>query len=147
MSQMMVPASTAKIATMRWLVKVKAKSTAGNHIGPRRSSADASVPRKNSDSASAIMNEYSPAKVLASVPPMMCRSNVIVVSPPSLKNMKAVAATASIGAAGRGTRMPRANTYAPTGKASGPSAVTSLNATLYGRKTSRMTISIAGNGK
>ena len=56
------------------------------------------------------MNEYSPAKVLASVPPMMWRSNVIVESPPSLKNRKAVAATASIGAAGRGARIPRAKT-------------------------------------
>ena len=89
---------------------VSARKTAGIHIAPRRSSARASVPRKNSDIANAIMNENSPAKVLASVPPMMWRSNVMVESPPSLKNMKAVAATANNGAAGRGTRMPRANT-------------------------------------
>ena len=56
------------------------------------------------------MNENSPARVLASVPPMMWKSNVMVASPPSLKNRNAVAATANSGAAGRGTRMPRANT-------------------------------------
>ena len=31
------------------------------------------------------MNENSPASVLASVPPMMWRSNVLVVSPPSFR--------------------------------------------------------------
>ena len=109
-SQSTIPASTAKIATTRWLVIVSASSNAGNHMGPRRSSARASVPRKKSASANASMNENSPARVLASVPPMMWKSNVMVASPPSLKNMNAVAATANSGAAGRGTRMPRANT-------------------------------------
>ena len=129
-SQSTAAASTAKIATTRWLVSVAANNTAGSHRGPRRSSARASVPRKKSDNASAIMNEYSPANVLASVPPMMCRSKVCVASPPCLKNRNTVAATANRGAVGRGTRTPRANTYAPIGSNSGPTAVTSLNATL-----------------
>ena len=146
-SQMTIAPTTAKMPTTTWLMTVNASSTAGSHIGPRRSSARASVPRKNNDNANAIMNEYSPANVLASVPPMMWKSNVMVASPPSLKYMKAVAPTANSGAAGRGTRMPRANTYAPAGSINGPSAVTSLNAMLYGRTTSRMAMSTAGNGK
>ena len=93
------------------------------------------------------MNENSPASVLASVPPMMWWSNFIVASPPSLKNRKHVTATANSAGAGRGARMPRPNTYAAIGSRIGPSAVTSLNATLYGMKTSRMTVSSAGSGK
>ncbi len=146
-NQITTPAYTAKIATTTWLRMVSASSTAGSQSGPRRSSARANVPRKKSDSASAIMNENSPASVLGRLPPMMWKSNVMVASPPSLKNRKPVAASASIGAAGRGARMPRANTYAPAGNSSGPRAVTTLNAMLYGMKTSSSAINTAGNGK
>ena len=105
------------------------------------------MPKKKSDSASAIMNEYSPASVLGKFPPMMWKSNVMVESPPPLKNRKPVAATASRGAVGRGAWMPRPNTYAPAGNRSGPATVTSLNAMLYGSTTSSSAISTAGNGK
>jgi hypothetical protein len=89
---------------------VSASSTAGSHNEPRRSSARARVPRKSSESDRAIMNENSPASVLARLPPMMWMSNVIVESPASMKNMKTVAPSAISGAAGRGTLIPRANT-------------------------------------
>ena len=63
---------------------------------------------------------------------MMWKSNVMVASPPSLKNRKPVAATANSGAAGRGARMPAGEHVRAVGSSSGPSAVTSLNAMLYG---------------
>ena len=78
---------------------------------------------------------------------MMWWSYRMVASPPSLKNTKAVAPTAKNAGAGRGVRMPRANTYAPIGSMTGPSAVMSLNAMLYGSTTSSRTMSSAGNGK
>ncbi len=109
-NQITPAAETANTATTRWLVSVAARNTAGSQSPRRRSSANASVPRKNSANAIAIVNEYSPASVLVSVPPMMWWSNVIVASPPSLKNRKAVAPTAKSAGAGRGARMPRANT-------------------------------------
>ena len=78
---------------------------------------------------------------------MMWWSYRMVASPPSLKNRKAVAPTANSAGAGLGTRMPRPNTYAPIGISTGPSAVTSLNAMLYGSTVSSRTMRSAGNGK
>ncbi len=98
------------------------------------------------------MYEYSPASVLASVPPAMCWLNAMFSATGPLpgspvKKRNAVAPTASSAGVGRGHAEPPAKTYAPTGRSTGPATVPSLNATLYGRKTSSPTIRSAGTGK
>ena len=98
------------------------------------------------------MYEYSPASVLARLPPAMCWLNAmfcaIELDPGSpVKKRNATDASAKNAGAGRGARIPRANTYAPTGRRSGPVAVASLNAMLYGRTRSRKTVISAGTGK
>ena len=119
-------------------MSVSARNTAGSHSGPRRSSARASVPRKNSDSASAIVNENSPASVLVSVAAhdveVERHGRVAAV----LEEQEAGggdARTAARPAAARGCRG-RTRTRR-SAAATGPSAVTSLNAMLYGSTTSR----------
>src|SRR5262249_17628463 len=98
---------TAKIATTKWLMRHAVSSTAGSHNRFRVRSAVAKVPKKSSANAIAIVNEYSPASVLASVPPMMRWLNAIVVAadddPGSpVKNNNAVDAIANAAGVGFG---------------------------------------------
>jgi len=58
-----------KIATTMCDITASAMSTGGSHRRFPVSSEYASAPSANSDSASAISNEYSPASVLAMLPP------------------------------------------------------------------------------
>jgi hypothetical protein len=151
-SHTMSAPTTANMPTTRWLITTAANRTAGKHIRRRCSSEYARAPRKKSASARAKVNENSPAKLLARLPPMMCWFPAIRVASASapgapLKKRRTVAPTANRAGAGRGARRPRPNTYAPAGSAIGPNAVTSLNAMLYGRIVSRATITRAGNGK
>ncbi len=64
-----------------------------------------------------------------------------------LKKRKIVVPTAKNAGAGLGARRPRPNAYAAAGSAIAPSAVTSLNAMLYGRIVSNATVRRAGKGK
>ena len=99
------------------------------------------------------MNEYSPAVVLAKVPPMMCWLPAISVSSGDvpgfpLKKRKMTAPTANSGGPGLGMReTPPEHVRRRPAAATGPSAVTILNAMLYGRTTSIATIVSAGSGK
>ena len=55
-----------------------ANRPAGNHNARRVRSAHAKVPRKSKAKASASVKLYSPAMLLARLPPMMCWLNEIV---------------------------------------------------------------------
>ena len=62
-------ATTTKIATTMCDMTAAAMSTAGNHRRRPVSSVYARAPSANNENASAISNEYSPASVLAMLPP------------------------------------------------------------------------------
>ncbi len=114
---------------------------------------NASAPRNATPNASASVNEYSPASELTIGPPMMRWLNWIVaswlpgVAATPLKKRNSVVPIANSSGPGRRTRRPRPRKYALAGSSTGPSAVTSLNAMLYGRTRSASTTSRAGTGK
>ena len=68
-SQSNTAATPTKIATTTCDITAAANSTAGSHGRLPVSSVYASAPSANNASASAISNEYSPASVLAMLPP------------------------------------------------------------------------------
>ncbi len=145
--------TTTKIPTTMWHNTAHASSTAGSQRRRRVRSEYARAPRNPIPNVSASENEYSPASALTIGPPMIRWLNWIVASwvpgapATPLKNRKSVVVSANSSGPGRRTLSPRPRPYAAAGIRTRPSAVTTLNATLYGMTTPSTTVMTAGSGK
>ena len=145
-------ATATKMPTMTWLSTVAASSSAAQTGRRPPRNVSANTPRKHRAKHKAMVKENSPARVLASVPPMIrwlkaAFANGAVVRGSPRKNRNASVAIPMNNGAGNRSRSPRPKTNADAGSATAPTAVMSLNAMLYGSTTSSSTIINAGIGK